>query len=91
MHKEEYSDQKEQNMLWNQQFEGVQSRVLKGIFGTTKDELTEKWRQIHNAERSDNYSSSNIIRVIKSRRMKGIHNVSVGKSEGKRLLGRRPM
>jgi len=43
-----------------------QTRVLKGIFGTKKDEVTGKWRQLHNAELND-LSSSNMIRAIKSR------------------------
>ena len=64
------------------------------------DEVTGEWRKLHNEELNDLYSSSSIVRVIKSRRMRwaGIvarmvprrdaHRVLVGKAERKRLLGR---
>jgi hypothetical protein len=45
------------------------NRVLRRIFGPKKDELTGELRKIHNEELNDLYSSSNIIWVIKSRRM----------------------
>jgi len=44
--------------------------VLRGIFVPKKDEVTGEWRQLHNAELNDLYSSLNIIRVIKSRIMR---------------------
>ena len=62
-------------------------------------EVTGKWRQLHNEELSELYSSPNIVRVIKSRRMgvavhvprmrerKDLYRVSVEKTEGKRRLG----
>jgi len=68
------------------------------IFGPRRDEVTGKWRKLHNEEFNDLYSSPNVILVIKSRmrwvghvaRMgKGIYRVLVGKPEGKRPL-RRP-
>jgi hypothetical protein len=43
--------------------------VLRGIFGSKRDEVTGEWRRLHNEELYDLYSSPNIIRVIKSRRM----------------------
>ena len=58
------------------------------------------WRKLHNEELSDLYSLPNIVRVVKSRRMRwaghvarmgegeGVYRVLVGKPEGKRLLGR---
>jgi hypothetical protein len=45
------------------------NRVLGRIFGRKRDEVTEKWRKLHNEEPNDLYSSPNIVWVIKSRRM----------------------
>jgi hypothetical protein len=42
--------------------------LLRGIFGSKRDEITEEWRRLHNEEVCALYSSPN-IRVIKSRRM----------------------
>jgi hypothetical protein len=47
-----------------------ENRVLRGIFGPKRDEVTGEWRRLHNAELYDLYSSPNIIRVIKSRRIR---------------------
>jgi len=70
------------------------------IFGPRRDEVTGEWRRLHNEELCDLYSSPNIVRVIKSRRMRwaahvarmgeerGAYRVLVGKPEGKRPLGR---
>ena len=70
------------------------------IFGPRRDEVTGKWRRLHNEELNDLYTSPNIVRVIKSRRMRwaghvasmglerGVYRVLVGKPEGKRPLGR---
>ena len=44
--------------------------VLRRIFGAKKDEVTGGCRKLHNEELNDLYSSPNIIRVIKSRRMR---------------------
>ena len=71
------------------------------IFGPRRDEVTGDWRRLHNEELNDLYSSPNIVRVIKLRRMKwaghvvlmgeerGVYRVLVGKPELKRPL-RRP-
>ena len=76
-----------------------ENRVLRRIFGSKRDEVTEEWRRLHNEELNDLYCSPNIIRVMKIRtrwagnvaRMgvrSGVYRVLVGKPEGKRPLGR---
>ena len=47
-----------------------ENMVLRRIFGPRRDEVTGEWRTLHNEELNDLYSSPNIVRVIKSRRMK---------------------
>jgi hypothetical protein len=44
--------------------------MLRRIFGPRNDEASGEWRRLHNEELNDLYSSPNIIRVIKSRRMR---------------------
>jgi hypothetical protein len=46
------------------------NRVLRKVFGPKRDEVTWKWRELHNEELSNLYSSPNIIRAIKSRIMR---------------------
>ena len=77
-----------------------ENRVLRRVFGPKRDEVTGEWRKPHNEELNDLYSLPNIVRVVKSRRMRwaglvaymgediGVHRVLVGKPEGKRPLGR---
>ena len=75
--------------------------VLRRIFGPRRDEVKGEWRRLHNEELNDLYYSPNIVRVMKSRRMrwdpghvahmgeeKGAYRVLVRKPEGKRPLGR---
>ena len=47
-----------------------ENKVLRKIFGTKKDEITGEWRKLHNAELHPLYSSPNIIRSLKSRRLR---------------------
>jgi len=74
--------------------------VLRRIFGPRRDEVKGDWRRLRNEELNDLYSSPNIMRVIKWRRMRwaghvacmgeerGVYRVLVGKREGRRPLGR---
>jgi hypothetical protein len=45
--------------------------VLRRIFGARRDQMMEEWRKLHEEELRDLYSSRSIIRIIKSRRMRG--------------------
>jgi len=59
------------------------SMVLRRIFGTRRDEVTGEWRRLHNEELNDLYPSPNIVRVIKSRRMRWAGHVArVGEERG---------
>jgi hypothetical protein len=76
-----------------------ENRVLRRIVGP-KSEEDGSWRKLHNDELHSLYSSPNIVKVIKSRRMRwaghgarmgegtGVYRVLVGRPEGKRPLGR---
>jgi hypothetical protein len=45
-------------------------KVLRRIFGPRREEVTGEWRRLHNEELNDLYCSPNILRVIKTRRMR---------------------
>jgi hypothetical protein len=47
-----------------------ENRVLRGIFGSKRSEVTGEWRKLHNEELNDLYFSPTIVRVIKSRRLR---------------------
>jgi len=47
-----------------------ENRVLRRVFGPKRDEVTEEWRKLNKEELSDLYSSPNIVRVVKSRRIR---------------------
>jgi len=53
-----------------------ENMVLRRIFGPRRDEVTGEWRRLHNKELNDLYSSPNIVRVIKSRRMRWAGHVA---------------
>jgi hypothetical protein len=53
-----------------------ENRVVRGIFGPKRNEVTGEWRKLHNEELRDLYSSPSIIRVIKSRRMRWAGHVA---------------
>ena len=77
-----------------------QTRMMTIIFGPKRDEITGEWRKLHTEELSALYSSPNITRVSKSRRLRwaghvalmgervSVHRILVVKPEGKKLLGR---
>jgi hypothetical protein len=77
-----------------------ENRVLRRIFGPKREEVAGDWRRLHNEELHNLHASPNVIRVIKSKRMSWTGHVArmeemrnafkilIGKSEGKRPLGR---
>jgi hypothetical protein len=77
-----------------------ENRVLRRIFGPRRDEVMGDWRKLHNEELHNLYFSPNIIRIIRSRRMRwaghvarmgetrNAYRILVGKPEEMRPLGR---
>jgi len=77
-----------------------ENKVLRRICGPKRNDVAREWRKLHNEELNDLYTSPNIVRVMKSRRMRwaghvarmgerrSLYRVLVGKPEGKRPLGR---
>ena len=70
--------------LWEERRLRVfENRVLRRIYGPERVEVTGKWRKLHIEELNDLYSSPNILRGIKSRRMKSEgHRASMGEMRG---------
>jgi len=64
-----------------------QNRVLRRIFGPKWDEVTGKWRKLHKEELYDLYSSPNIVRMIKSRRMRWAGRVALMGGRGELHTG----
>ena len=59
-----------------------ENRVLRRMFGPKRDGVTGEWRKLHNEELNDLYCSPNIVRLIKSRRMRWAeHVVCMGRGE----------
>jgi hypothetical protein len=54
----------------------LENRVLRRIFGPKRDDVAGDWRKLHNDELHNFYSSPNIIRMIKSRRMRWAGHVA---------------
>jgi hypothetical protein len=52
------------------------NRVLRRVFGPKRDEVTGEWRKLHNEEPSDLYALPNIVRVVKSTRMRWAGHVA---------------
>jgi hypothetical protein len=77
-----------------------ENRVLRGIFGPKRDEVTGEWRKLQNGELHNLYGSEDIMGQIKSRKMRwaghvarmgegrNVYRVLVGKPEGNRPLER---
>jgi hypothetical protein len=77
-----------------------ENRALRRVLGPKRDKVTGEWRKLHNEELHNLYSSPDIIRQVKSRRMRWaghvacmgeerkVYKVLVGKPKGRRPLGR---
>ena len=63
------------------------NRVLRRIFGSTRDVVTVEWRKLHNEELNDLYSSPNIVQVIKSRKMRWAGHVACMEGGERHTLG----
>ena len=60
-----------------------ENRVLRRVFGPKRDEVIGEWKKLHNEELRDLYSLPNIVRVVKSRRMRWAGHVArMGEGRG---------
>ena len=64
-----------------------ENRVFRRIFGPKRDEVTGEWRKLHNEELNDLYCSLKTSRVIKSRTMRWVGNVTRMGGEERRIQG----
>ena len=71
----------------NRRLRVFQNRVLRRIFGPKGDEVTSEWRKLRNEELNDLYCSPNIVRVIKSRRMRWAGHVARMGGRERRIQG----
>jgi hypothetical protein len=82
------------SLTWREEYRRrvLEIRVLRRIFGPKRDDVTWEWRKLHNEELNGMYSSrSNIIQVIKSRRMRLVGKVArIGRREVHRVLMGKP-
>jgi hypothetical protein len=69
---------REERRLWL-----FENRVLRGIFGPKRDQVTGKWRKLHNEELHDLYSSPTIVQVIKSRKIWTGYVARMGRGEAR--------
>ena len=61
-----------------------ENMVLRRIFGPRRDEVTGKWKRLQSEKLNDLYSSPNVVRVIKSRRMRWAGHVArMGEERGR--------
>jgi len=67
--------------LKERKLRAFENMVLRRIFGPRRDEVMGEWRRMHNEELNDLYSSRNIVRVIKLRRMRWVGHVAYMREE----------
>jgi hypothetical protein len=78
--------------IYHHRLRVFKNRVLRRLFGPKRDEVTGEWRKLHNEELHSLYSSPDIIRQVKSRRMRWVGHVALMGEERKvyKVLGRKP-
>ena len=75
--KKEYLKTKIDKLQTNSKIKNTfKNRVLRRAFGSKRDDVTGAWRKLHNEDLNDLYSSPNIVRLIKSRRMRWVGHLA---------------